>query len=485
LQRLDFTVNWSAVKEIATLSAPKAAPETPSRGLSPEEKRQLVQRVIGSQAFSRTPAMRAFLRYITENEILGRTEKLKEQTIGVEVLGRPADYNPTDDNIVRVRAHELRGRLEKYFDSEGANEPFIITVPRGAYVPEFIPRKAAPAKAAQLPGSSPEAPGTPSSPPAPPANAPPAARSGSRSPWRLAAAAAAIAAALGAAAGAHFAGRNRSPGRNRIPVAVGDFWGQFFPRPGADLKVVYADSSFALWQRMAGKDLNLGDYLSHRYLDTANGLVEIAAQRSTSPADFNTSLRLATLAAQFSGQVTPQFARDANAQFFHQGNLVLIGSRRSNPWVEIYEPSLNFQLAQDPHSESPMFVNRSPKPHEAASYGIPALNETSAPKDGTFIEGAEDKEYTSYGVVALVKRCGDSGLTVLVEGLNLQASQAAGDMIIEPQLLDGLLRSIGHRPGTTVAPFEALFQIRSLPGGYSDSKVVAYRLRAPEACVGD
>ncbi len=430
--------------------------------------------------------MRAFLRYITENEILGRTEKLKEQTIGVEVLGRPADYNPTDDNIVRVRAHELRGRLEKYFDSEGADEPFIITVPRGAYVPEFIPRRIAPPKAAPLPHSSLEALAVPSSPPAPETSVPPARPSGARGQWRLAIAAATVAAVLGAAAGARFAGKGPSSGKNRTPAAIGDFWGQFFPRPGADLKVVYADSSFALWQRMAGKDLNLGDYLSHRYLDTsANGLVEIAAQRSTSPADFNTSLRLATLAGEFSGQVTPQFARDASAQFFHQGNLVLIGSRRSNPWVEIYEPSLNFQLAQDPHSESPMFVNRSPKPHEAVNYSIPALSEASAPKDGTFIQGAEDKEYPSYGVVALVKRCGDSGMTVLVEGLNLQASQAAGDMITEPQLLDGLLRSIGHKPGTTVAPFEALFQITSLPGGYSDSKVVAYRLRAPEACVGN
>lgn len=430
--------------------------------------------------------MRAFLRYITENEILGRTEKLKEQAIGAEVLGRPADYNPTDDNIVRVRAHELRGRLEKYFESEGAKEPFVITVPRGAYIPEFVPRKVAPPSVALPPNVTIDAPRPPSLPPAPEIKAPPAARPESgRQPW-LVVAAIALAAALGAVGGARFAGKSQAPGGNRLPTAIADFWGQFFPKSGGDLKIVYADSSFALWQRMAGKTLNLGDYLSHRYLDatTSGNLVEIAAQRSTSPADFDTSLRLATLAAEFSGQVTPQFARDANAQFFHQGNVVLIGSRRSNPWVEIYEPSLNFQLAQDPQSASPMFLNRAPRPHEAASYAIPALDETATPKNGRFIQGAEDKEYVSYGLVALVKGCGDSGLTVVVEGLNMQASQAAGDIVTDPQLLDGLLRSIGHKPETKVAPFEALFQINSLPGGYSDIKVIAYRLRAPEACVG-
>jgi hypothetical protein len=471
------------MKETIDFLAPKADPEPPHKMLSPEEKRQLVQRVIGSQAFSRTPAMRAFLRYITENQILGRTEKLKEQTIGAEVLGRPADYNPTDDNIVRVRAHELRGRLGKYFEAEGAKEPFVITVPRGAYIPEFVPRKIAPPAPIPIAGTT-EAPAPQQ--PVPFAETSRSRRTRrSRKPW-VSIATATIAAVLGVLCGMRIAGRSSASTGGHAPVAVVAFWGQFFPKSGTDLKIVYADSSFALWQRMTGKTLNLGDYLSHRYLDatTAGNLVEIAAQRSTSPADFNTSLRLSTLAAGFSGQVTPQFARDANAQFFHKGNLVLIGSRRSNPWVEIYEPSLNFQLSQDPRSESPIFVNRSPQQHEASSYGIPALDETGTPKSGRFIQGAENKEYISYGVVAMVKGCGDSGLTVLLEGLNLQASQAAGDMVTDPQLLDGLLHSIGHKPGTAVAPFEALFQITSLPGGYSDIKVIAYRLRAPEACVG-
>jgi hypothetical protein len=71
-----------------------------------------------------------------------------------------------------------------------------------------------------------------------------------------------------------------------------------------------------------------------------------------------------------------------------------------------------------------------------------------------------------------------------VEGLNAQATQAAGDMVTDPQRLDALLNSIGHKAGTNVAPFEALFQITSLPGGYDSPRVIAYRLRQPEACVG-
>ena len=62
--------------------------------------------------------------------------------------------------------------------------------------------------------------------------------------------------------------------------AVHDFWGQFFDKPNEELKVVYADSSFALWQRLSGKTLNLGDYLSHKYLDVQNDkFLELAEQR--------------------------------------------------------------------------------------------------------------------------------------------------------------------------------------------------------------
>jgi hypothetical protein len=97
----------------------------------------------------------------------------------------------------------------------------------------------------------------------------------------------------------------------------------------------------------------------------------------------------------------------------------------------------------------------------------------------------EEKEFISYGVVALLKGCGDRGLTVLAEGLNSQATQAAGDLVTDSQRLDALLRSIGHKPGTNVAPFEALIQITSLPAEYDNPKVVAFRLRPADACVGN
>ncbi len=410
--------------------------------------------------------MCAFLLYITDHAISGQAEKLKEQAIGAEVLGRKPNYDPADDNIVRVRAHELRGRLEKYFSTEGIEEPVIITIPRGAYAPEFVFRETVPSGA---PVASRVA-----------EIAPKAAveERPKLSRWFVYAAIllVAVAASIFLTRVVVLRSENRAvaagPGG-----AVQDFWGQFFARPNEELKVIYSDPSFALWQDLSGKSLNLGEYLNHKYLNVSNDkFFNVAARLVTAPADLAISTHIGTLAGEFGGQVSPRFARNTSAEVLRYGDAVLIGSHRSNPWVEIYEPGLNFELAQDPHSGAPAFQNRSPRPGEAKIYSIPAMFDT---------QRTEEKEFTSYGVIALLKGCGDRGLTVILEGLNMQATQAVGDLVTDPQRLDTLLKSIGHKPGTTVAPFEALIQINSLPAEYDNPRVVAYRLRDSEPCVGN
>lgn len=452
------------------MSMPRTSPipraEQDHSLLSADEKRELVQRVVNSDIFRRSSALCAFLLYITNQEILGQAEKLKEQTIGVEVLGRRPDYVPTNDNIVRVRAHDLRGRLERYFAFEGSNEPVVINIPVGGYCPEYVPRKAGADEMLTISPAS--------------ATVPEASDQGQRSKrhwFPLAAVILLTLASVFALVRSYTLRGDGSAAAARPGGAIRDFWGQFFVQPHEELKVVYADPSFALWQDLHGKTLNLGDYLNRRYLaSTDDKLFNETARRVTSPADIAAAVHIATLAGEFGGQINLQFARDASADFFQRGNVVLIGSHRSNPWVEIYEPSLNFVLEQDPHSGAPSFRNRSPQAHEAQVYAIPTTYDRP---------GVEEREYTSYGMAALLKGCGNRGLTVLAEGLNMQATLAVGDMITDPQMLSNLLKSIGHRPGTNAAPFEALIQVTSLPHEYDKPKVIAFRIRPAQSCVGD
>ena len=433
-------------------------------GVSAVEKREVVQRVVNSEMFRRSSALCAFLVYITDHEILGQADKLKEHTIGVEVLGRKPDYLPMSDNIVRVRAHELRGRLDRYFASEGANEPIVINVPLGSYVPEFVPRKAASAEKLQVS-------------PIPATELSTTDSGGRRRRWWLWLAASALIALSASFAVVRDALRSKNPMAVLQPAAaIQDFWGQFFNQPNEELNVVYADPGFALWQELNGKTLNLGDYLNRKYLNVRDDkLMKVAVRPLAGPADIEVAVRLGVLAGKLGGQINLQFARNLSPNFFQTGNVVLIGSRRSNPWVELYEPSLNFILGQDPHSGSPVFRNRSPRPGERRMYPIRAMFDR--------LGGNDEPEYLSYGVVALLKDCGNRGLTVLAEGLNRQGTEAAGDFLTDSNQLETLLKSMGHEPGTNVAPFEALIQITSLPTSYDNPKVIAYRPQPRGSCV--
>jgi TolB-like protein/Flp pilus assembly protein TadD len=109
---------------------------TPS-GLSELAIRRQMDRILASPGFSGNQRLSAFLRFVVENELSGRGDELKEIVIGVEVLGRFADYNPKKDSIVRAEAARLRARLSEYYLREGKADPLVIELPRGGYVPVF------------------------------------------------------------------------------------------------------------------------------------------------------------------------------------------------------------------------------------------------------------------------------------------------------------------------------------------------------------
>ena len=105
-----------------------------------DDCRALLARIRASREFQRATRLRCFLTYVVERKLAGCTDDITEVQIGHHVFGRPLNYNPGDDSIVRTVARTLRDRLDKYFSGDGAHEPVIIEIPRGAYVPVFIRR---------------------------------------------------------------------------------------------------------------------------------------------------------------------------------------------------------------------------------------------------------------------------------------------------------------------------------------------------------
>ena len=67
-------------------------------------------------------------------------DQLKETVIAVSVFGRPTDYDPKADTVVRNQALRLRLKLKDYYESEGARDPLMIQIPKGQYAPRFVAR---------------------------------------------------------------------------------------------------------------------------------------------------------------------------------------------------------------------------------------------------------------------------------------------------------------------------------------------------------
>ena len=106
--------------------------------LSADEKRVGLNAVLESDTFSRCDQLRSFLKFVGEMAIEGRSREVTEYMIAVEALGRPAGFSPSDDSSVRSRAHELRRRLQKYYDTEDPGSTLRIDLPKGSYIPRFI-----------------------------------------------------------------------------------------------------------------------------------------------------------------------------------------------------------------------------------------------------------------------------------------------------------------------------------------------------------
>jgi hypothetical protein len=105
--------------------------------------RAALDRILASEGFRTSPQLGAFLRYVVEATLAGRAASIKGYTIGVEALGRDASFDPQVDPIVRVEATRLRRAMERYYAGAGVDDPIIIDLPRGSYVPTFTRRDTA------------------------------------------------------------------------------------------------------------------------------------------------------------------------------------------------------------------------------------------------------------------------------------------------------------------------------------------------------
>ncbi|HSA80984.1 MAG TPA: hypothetical protein VLE23_09180 [Geminicoccaceae bacterium] len=97
--------------------------------------RAQLQRILDSASFEASERRRRFLRYVVEEMLAGRADRLKGYSIATAVFERDDSFDPQTDPVVRLEAGRLRRALEHYYLTAGRNDPMRIEIPKGSYVP--------------------------------------------------------------------------------------------------------------------------------------------------------------------------------------------------------------------------------------------------------------------------------------------------------------------------------------------------------------
>jgi len=405
-----------------------------------EEKRAFVQRVADSAGFRSAPRLRDFLLFVTDLALSGRAVEISEQHIGHAVFRRSVDYDTANDNIVRVSARQLRIKLKEYAEREGDADPWSLDIPKGGYVPIFT-RRETDRDTARRPDST-------------------APSSAALRTWKIAAAICTLLAVAASAAYLHARFRTASRDTSQSPLT------DLIIRPGQRTIVVLADSSMVLLHELTGHLVTADEYAMRQSppppKDPSLHVVarSIASQQLTSIADVGFAVRLLRVRPDAADRITVIHARNVGPRSLKEGNAILMGGPRSNPWAKLFEDRLNYRFDFSGERASARLANTRPRP------GEPAFYET---------ERRNDVVYKSFARIALVPNLDSSGRVLLIAGTTIEATEAATEFFLGQRSAAPLAEALGCAPGVG-SGFEVLLETTAIDGTARSSRIVGSRV---------
>ncbi len=419
----------------------KPSPDAP-RAADDGAREALLQHILASRHFRKSPRLRDFLTYICERAFANRLDEISEQQIAVHVFGRSPDYNPGDDTIVRSAARQLRQKLELYSLGDGAGSAWRLSVPTGSYIPVFE-RTGAVTDAAQ----------------------PAADRDGP--PWRVPLW---PLVALGAAAAGGLL-----------------IWGLLFAAGPVDPRTVFwravlaanhptllvsGDSGLSMTMNITHHTVDVREYAEKKLeplplIDPAlppdSPVINFGKRRYTSVADLVMAVKTTAMAGRLSRTLDVRFARDVTPDDLKAGNVILVGDPWGDPWVELFARQLNFEFQIDAATSTHLVVNHAPMAHEQASYQVyPA-----------------DPRHRNYALIALTGGLGQQGRALLVEGTTVAGVDTAVDFLFNSTKFSDVLKKAVH--GDTIDDFEVLLETENVAASAVQFKIIAVRLHPPGA----
>ncbi len=411
------------------------------RVTGPDEARKLalLARIAASASFQKSQRARELLEYLGRRSIESPDHPPREQEIGVAVFGRPAGYDTSQDTLVRVQASHLRKKIDQYFEEEGREESLRVRLPKGSYSLQFYEWHDEPVAAAPV-------------------------RLLERRPrlgWFLAA-------LLLVACLALLLVNRRLDSRLQAGLGphptVDSLWRQMFAN-GHQTHLLLSDLGLLPLQDALQHHISLEQYQNRGFGALAEKEIADPVLRSsvisffnrypTTVADASAARRLGLLFALNGLPLDVLSARDANMNMVSSSNVVLLGSRRGNPWVGVYEAQLNFQTVFTEPPRRASFRNTSPLPGEQPEYPV-------------------EWSRIGYCRVAYLPSLKGGGTALLISGTDVNSSDAGVEFITTESWVRQLRSRLGA-PSGVMPYFEVLLKTYLARSSVSRYELVSVR----------
>lgn len=387
------------------------------------ERWELLHRVATSAVFQKSNRLRELLLFLGERALAAPDASMHEQDIGVEVFGRPVGYDTSQDTLVRVQASQLRKKLQQYFAEDGKDEPMLIDLPKGGYIPVFKARETV-------------APPEPAPAPRP------------RRAWLLWAAAVLLALLSGILLFQNAGLRNRAQfGMGPAPTAT-RFWQKVLGN-GMHNYLVLSDANLVVFEDAIGRHLNIQEYQNKLFDSLAATYIQDPARRAqmlnlvgrvyTGQSDASVARKLSLICAASGLRLDVANAREMSASQIAGYNTILLGSRRANPWINLFEEKLNYRSGFEESPRLAYFTNMAPQPDEEREY---------RGRFGTL----------GYCRVAFLPNAKGRGNVILITGTDVASTDAGGEFVTSESWLQVLRRALNLREDEPFPHFEALLR---------------------------
>jgi len=409
---------------------------------STREKQAQVGKILVSHTLHGSESLCKLLRYLAHHALENSGNSPKEYQIATEVFGRPENFDPHQDSMVRVQVGRLRTKLGEYYSSEGAQDPIRVELPKGTYTLTFR--------------ENPSVHGVET------ADGPSEASAMSRRqdplPFRWTAALVVLSFLLTAAlavtadrlllrrvAQAHLISDTVPP----AAVSVRTFWGGFLTGHQAPW-VVFSNASF-----VGRPDSGMRYFDAKRdgkltTLDHYTGVGEVLAVH--------------TLDATFR-----QMQQDLRVK---RGSLFSLDDAKNNDLIFLGSPSENLTLSEIPTTKDFTFQTM----HCCSREGnVEIVNQRPATgEERAYLATPSNQPLTDdYAVIALVHGLKVSHSVLILAGTTTIGTQAAAEYVCDANSLNDLLNRLQVSSVADLKPFEAVIHAKVVRGVPVSSELVA------------